>query len=67
MILSLEKNIRGGISSVFGDRYVKSDKNEKILYTDAANLYGRSMIQPFLYVEIEMWHGHPDLYKNKLQ
>ena len=26
LILTLENNIRGGISSVMGDRYVKSDK-----------------------------------------
>ena len=26
MILLLENNIRGGISSVMGDRYVKSDQ-----------------------------------------
>ena len=25
------------------------------------------MIQPLLYDQIEMWHGHPDLYMNKLQ
>ena len=31
MILLLENNIRGGISSVMGDRYVKSDENKKIL------------------------------------
>ena len=45
MILFLEKNIRGGISSVMGDRYIKSDKNKKILYIDANNLYGHSMSQ----------------------
>ena len=38
MILLLENNIRGGISSVMGDRYVKSDENKKILYIDANNL-----------------------------
>ena len=38
MILLLENNIRGGISSIMGDRYIKSDKNEKILYIDANNL-----------------------------
>ena len=27
--LALENNIRGGISSVMGDRYVKSDENKK--------------------------------------
>ena len=35
MILLLENNIRGGISSVMGDRYVRSDDNKKILYIDA--------------------------------
>ena len=45
MISLLENNIRGGISSVMGDRYVKSDKNKKILYIDANNLYGHSMSQ----------------------
>ena len=29
LILLLENNIRGGISSVMGDRYVKSDENKK--------------------------------------
>ena len=44
MILLLENNIRGGISSVMGDRYVKSDDNKKILYIDANNLYGSSYV-----------------------
>ena len=52
MILLLENNIRGGIRSVMGDRYVKSDENKKILYVDANNLYGHSMSQPLLYDEI---------------
>ena len=30
--LTSEKIIRGAISSVMGDRYVKSDENTKILY-----------------------------------
>ena len=67
LILPLEKSIRGGISSVMGDRYVKSDEKKKILYFDADNLYGHSMNQPLPYDEIEMWHGHPDLYMNKLE
>ena len=50
-----------------GDRYVKSDETKKILYMDAANLYGHSMSQPLPYDEIEMWHGHLDLYMNKLE
>ena len=66
MILLIENNIRGGISSVMGDRYVKSDENKKILYADATNLYGHSMSQFLPYDEIEMWHGHPDKYWNWL-
>ena len=53
MILLLETNIRGGISSVMGDRYKKSDKNKKILYIDAKNLYGHSMSQYLPYDEIK--------------
>ena len=49
MILLLEKNIRGGISSVIGDRYVRSDDNIRILYIDSNNLYGHSMSQTFPY------------------
>ena len=67
LILTLENIIRGGISSVMGDRYVKSDENKEILYMDATNSYGHSMSQLVPYDEIEMWHGHPDLYMNKLE
>ena len=52
IILLLENNIRGDISSVMGDRYVKSDDFKKILYKDANNLYGHSMSQPLPYDEI---------------
>ena len=62
LILLIENNIRGGISSVMGDRYVKPDENNKITYADATNLYGHSMSQMLPYDEIEMWHGHPDKY-----
>ena len=50
MILLLENNIRGGISGIMGDRYVKSDDNKKILYIDANNLYGLAMSEylPFM-------------------
>ena len=34
---------------------------------DATNLYGHSMSQFLPYDEIEMWHGHPDLYMNWLE
>ena len=40
LILILENSILGGISSVMGDRYVKSIENEKIIDMDATNLYG---------------------------
>ena len=53
MILLLENNIRGGISSVMGDRYIKSDKNKKILYIDANTLYGHSMSQYLTYDKIK--------------
>ena len=51
MILLLENNIRGDVSSVMGDRYVKSDESKKILYVDANNLYGHSMSEPLPYDE----------------
>ena len=40
LILLIENNIRGGISSVMGDRYMQSDENKKIIYVNANNLYG---------------------------
>ena len=49
------------------NRYVKSDENKKILYVEANILYGHSMSQPLPYDEIELWHGHLDLYMNKLE
>ena len=48
-----------------GDRYVKSNENQKILSIDAITLYGHSISQVLLFDEIEMWLGHPDLYMNK--
>ena len=53
LILTFESSLPGGISSVMGDRYVKSDENKKILYMDATNLYGHSMIQFLPYDEIQ--------------
>ena len=52
MILLLENNIGGGITSVMGDRYVKSDENLKILYDDANRLYGWAMSEYLPYDEI---------------
>ena len=53
LILSLENKIRGGISSVMGDRNVKSDDNEKMTYMDATNIYGHSMSQLLPFDEIK--------------
>ena len=53
MTLLLESNIRGGISSVMGDRYVESNGDKMIMYFDANNLYGDSMSQPLPYDEIK--------------
>ena len=66
LILLVENNIRGGNSSVMGGRYVKSDDDKKIFYMDATSFYGHSMSQLLPYDEIELWHGHPDLYMDKL-
>ena len=54
MILLLENNIPGGVSSIMGDRYVKSDEDKKILHVDANNLYGHSMSEPLPYDEIKL-------------
>ena len=67
LILLLEKNIRDGISSVMGNRYVKSNENNTVIYMDATKLYGHSMSQFLPYDEIEMWHVHPDKYWNCLE
>ena len=40
---------------------------KKILYFDANSLYGHSMSQMLPYDEIEMWHGHPDLYNMDME
>ena len=53
MILLLENNIRGGISLVMSDRYIKSDNNKKILYIDANNSYGWAKSQYLPYDEIK--------------
>ena len=50
-----------------GDTYVKSGEIKKTFYIDATNFYGHSMSHSLSYDETEMWHGHPDLYMNKLE
>ena len=53
LILTLENTIRGGISSVLGDRYVKSHEKLFIIYFDANYPYGHSFSQPVPYDEIK--------------
>ena len=52
-----ENGIRGGISGVFGDRYIESDNNTVILYVDMNNLYGFAML---LYLPT----GNFEIYEN---
>ena len=39
LLLLVENNIRGGISSVMGDRHVQSDENKQILYISMQIIY----------------------------
>ena len=43
MLLLLENNIKGGMSSIMGDLSVQSVDNKTILYVDAKNFYGWAM------------------------
>ena len=54
IILLIENNIRGGISTVMGDRYINSDENKKIFHIDATNPYGHSMSQPLLMMKLNL-------------
>ena len=67
LIFTLEIIVCGGLTSVMIDRYVKSNENKNLLYVDATKLHGHYMIQPLPYNRIEMWHGHPHLFMNKLK
>ena len=53
MILLLENNLRGGISSVIGDRYVQPDKYKRILYVEPNNLCGWALSENIPYDEIK--------------
>ena len=53
LILTLDNNIRGGINSVMGNRYIKLDENKTVLYIDANNLYGWAMSEYLPYDEIK--------------
>ena len=52
MIFLLENTNRCGMSSVMGNRFVKSDENRKIIYIEANNSYGHSMSHMLPYDEI---------------
>ena len=64
ILLLLENNLRGGISSVMGDRHVVSDVNKQILYIDANNLCGRAMSQLLLTGNFEKFL-FPDNYSQE--
>ena len=60
LLLFLENNKPGGISSVMGDRPVVLDVNKEILYINANNLY--AMSQYFLTGEFEKLPFDPNNY-----
>ena len=62
LLLLLENNIRGGISSVMGDRHVQFDENKQIVYIDANNLYGWAMSQYLPTGELEILPLNPCNY-----
>ena len=53
MILLIENSIRGSISSVMSNRFVKPDDNKNILYIDANNSFGHSMSQSLPFDDIK--------------
>ena len=78
LLLLLEKSIRGGISSIMGDRHVQStsgvqsDENKQILYIDANNLYGWAMSQylptgNFEKLQLPENYSQAQLVENSLQ
>ena len=67
LCLAFENIIRGGIGSVVGNRFVKSDENRRKICIDEKNLYGWAMSESLLYKEIEKdrnSHGKGDLPRN---
>ena len=53
MILLLENNVRGGVSSFMGSRYVISDEDKKIFCVDANILNGWAMSEFLPYDEVK--------------
>ena len=54
-----ESGIRGGISGIFGDRYIESDNDTVILHVDMNNLYGYAML-------FHLPTGNFQIYENDL-
>ena len=50
-----------------GDGYVKSDENQKIVYSVANNWYRYAISEYIPYNKLERWRGHPEPYLNKLE
>ena len=53
-----KNGIRGAISGVFGDRYIESNKNIKILHIDMNNLYGLAMFQHLPIGNFQMYENN---------
>ena len=53
--LLLENNIRGGVSSVMGDRLIQPHIKIKIFFIDANKLYGWAISQYFLLVSLKIY------------
>ena len=55
LIRLVENDVRGGVSSVMGDRYVESNDEQKVLNNDAYNLYVWAMSEylPFVKIKFE--------------
>ena len=61
MHLFLEKEMRGGVSYI-SKRYSRADQNKTIMYWDANNLYGWTMIQYLLYSGFK-WLSNKEINK----
>ena len=66
LLLPLEVNIRGGVSSINADRYVESDVIKQILYVDANKLYGMQSVKIFLPVNSKHYRFRENTNKNIL-
>ena len=54
LILLLEYNIRCGISSIMGERYLKSVENENLEYIDANLLYGSQCLNYYFMMKLNL-------------